>query len=83
MITIAIQVDPVILQSIERLAKERGSTKSQVIRDAMYSAVWDWQAGKLGGLQAAPKCPKNFDGLSTRVLHGELVQIDGNGLVVQ
>jgi hypothetical protein len=81
MISITIQVDPLILKTIETISKERRSTKSQVIRDAMYSVVTAWQQGSLG-LQRAPACPKSFNAQLIRVLDGSLVRIDEDGVVI-
>ena len=81
MILKSIHVDPLIWKSLESLAKERKTTRSQIIRDATYSAVWDWVKGSSGGLQRSPMCPRLYHGVALRLIGSQIVGVDEYGLV--
>ena len=91
---VLLQVDSLIYQALGEMAAAArvngqalsGSrwerpTRASLMRDAMYTAVWNaHNGGSL--LLPAPACPKALEGLPWRVLDGRTVPVDSRGLVI-
>jgi hypothetical protein len=89
MINVNMQIDPLIYAALERLASQdtrepapgrwHRATRASVMRDAIYTAVWNAHHGG-PELKRAPICPPLYHGQFFRVLEGKIVTIDENGL---
>jgi metal-responsive CopG/Arc/MetJ family transcriptional regulator len=77
---VTIQLDPVIVASLDRLTQRRG--RAQLIRDALYSYVWDVRRNGGANVRSAPGSSKVLDAAGVRVVDGKLAPIDDWGLLL-
>ena len=82
MIHVTIQVDPLIYSALGEIAVLKNSgSRAQLIRDALYTAVWNAQRGG-GHSRHALDCPKGVENQSYRLKHGKVVEVDAWGLEI-
>jgi hypothetical protein len=82
MIHVTIQVDPLIYSSLGEIATlKKSGSRAQLIRDALYTAVWNAQRGG-GHSRHALDCPKGVENQSYRLKHGKVVEVDAWGLEI-
>jgi hypothetical protein len=76
-----LSLDPRIMAVIDVLAAQKHTTRTAIIRDAIYTAVWN---AKKGGppLRTAPTCGPMIENTMLRVVDGKLAPIDSDGLLI-
>lgn len=87
---VLISFDPLVLDTIERMAKLRMQVRAELIRDILYTAVWnEKKTGEMLMLRRAPTMPRRMidDPNQFRVLRiaGEChrsVSVDEFGLAI-
>ena len=60
---------------------KKSGTRARVIRDALYTALWNLQRGG-GKLRHSLDCPKSMEGQAYRLKGGKVVEIDAWGLEI-
>lgn len=82
MIHVTIQVDPLIYAALGEIAAlKKSGTRARLIRDILYTAVWNMQHGG-ERLRRALDCPKNMEGQMYRLKSGKVVEVESWGLEI-
>jgi len=83
MIKVAIEVDPLIHAALGSIARKFGTSRSEIIRNAMYWVVSEVINGPTGELpQPAPQCTYQIaDEKRVRMYNGLAVMVNEWGLV--
>jgi hypothetical protein len=77
-----IQLDPLIYQALAEIASMRtGGNRAQLIRDALYTLVWNERRGG-PRTRRALDCPQSMHGQDYRLRSGKVVEIDLSGLEI-
>jgi len=87
---VLVSFDPLILDSVDRMAKDRHQTRSELLRDIIYTVIWqEKKTGKRVTLRRAPLLPKREVDYSSesrliRILHEgyQSVEVDKDGLAI-
>lgn len=75
-------VDPLVLAGLDEIARRRGVSRAQCVRDALYTAVYRALREEMI-LLSSPSVPfaRQYDGLATvRIVSGKTVIVDQHGL---
>lgn len=83
-IPVQVWMDPRVLNGLDEIVKRLGGSRSEVVRDALYTAVWAVLRDNLE-LRRAPSIPhaELFDAIpQLRLDRGMLVDVDEYGLQV-
>jgi hypothetical protein len=81
MIHVTIQVDPLIWSALSEIAVRDKRPRSKLVRDALYSLVWDAQRGGRQ-FRKSLDCPENMHGQPYRLKAGKVVDIEAWGLQI-
>jgi hypothetical protein len=82
MISITIKIDPLIYDALKEFSAVSHYNRAQTIRDALYTALWNYQRHGIK-LRRALDCPPNMHGQNYRLKSsGRVVEIDLWGLEI-
>lgn len=81
MIHVTIQIDPKIYCALLEISVLKKRKRAQLIRDALYTAVWNAQRGG-AQLRRALDCPKNMHDQPYRLKGGRVVEVEDWGLEI-
>jgi hypothetical protein len=81
MVKVLIEVDPLIESALQSIGKERGWSRSAVIRSALYALVWKEKREGLTSV-LAPTCGPVIESERVRVVNRKLRRVDEWGLLV-
>lgn len=77
---ITLYVDPLILAALEAIATARNQSRSSLMRDCLYTAVWHASNDELS-LKSAPSLPRAVRGSERiRLLDGKLITVSDKGV---
>lgn len=82
MTDILLRIDPLLCDTLSVLAAQRKTTRAVLLRDCIYTAVWNMRR-RGAPLRAAPRCPKMMEEQPFRVLAGKLIRIGPDGLELE
>jgi hypothetical protein len=82
---ILLTLDPLLCQGLGELCGRLNKARTEVIRDAIYTAVWNELRGQGAALQQSPRCSEVYENSTEnyRVQGKRLVRVNRFGLVIE